>query len=275
MPTLVRSYIDFRPDEQLHLVEAGLGPTVLLIHQTPRSWDEFSEVIELLAATARLVAMDLPGMGASTAPKAPASIEGYAAAAAHVVEHVGRGPMIICGHHTGGVVAMELAATRPELVESLVLSSTPWVDAAAREERAKKVSVDTLEPGSENRAAALREQRAPYYPSQGGYLDRFVCDALKVIDPAAGHRAVDRYEMERAAPRVKCDVLLVEHGLDPFARDHTADLAKALPHASVRKIAEGRIPLEATASQFAAIIADWVRARQAPRSSAPSPKETV
>jgi pimeloyl-ACP methyl ester carboxylesterase len=268
---LRRSYIIGNDaGEQLHLVEAGQGPAVLLIHQTPRSWDEFREVIELLAPAAHLVAMDLPGMGASS-PEAAPSIENYAAAAARVIEHIDRGPIVVCGHHTGGVVAIELAATRPDLVASLVLSSTPWVDAAAREKRAKKAAIDTVDPASGDRARDLRCQREPYYPQLGGYLDRFVCDALKAIDPATGHRAVGQYRMERAAPQIDCDVLLVEHGQDPFARDHTVELARALPKAVVRKIANGWIPLEATAPQFAAILRDWLGGdRSAARQASPT-----
>jgi pimeloyl-ACP methyl ester carboxylesterase len=38
----------------------------------------------------------------------------------------------IVGHHTGGVIAVEVAATHPERVDKLVLSSTPYVDAEDR-----------------------------------------------------------------------------------------------------------------------------------------------
>ncbi len=35
---------------QLHYAEQGRGPVILLLHQTPRSWDEFRELIPLLAS---------------------------------------------------------------------------------------------------------------------------------------------------------------------------------------------------------------------------------
>ena len=38
----------------------------------------------------------------------------------------------VVGHHTGGVIAIELAARAPERVASLTLSSTPYTDAEFR-----------------------------------------------------------------------------------------------------------------------------------------------
>ena len=267
-----RTYISDGTDGQIHLAETGRGPAALLIHQTPRSWDEFREVMELLAPVALMVAMDLPGMGATSAPAGAPSIECYAAAAARVIEHLGQRPITICGHHTGGVVAIELAATRPDLVASLVLSSTPWIDATTREKRAGKTPIDVVDPGCQDRARELRRQRAPYYPLDGGYLDRFVCDALKTIDPSIGHRAISMYEMEYAAPRIRCPVLLVEHQRDPFARDHVDKLIQAFPHAQVERIVEGMVPLEPTAGQFASILGDWLHAKwvRTPEASLPS-----
>ena len=41
------------PLGQLHYVEAGNGVPILLLHQTPRSFDEFAEVLPLLATSHR------------------------------------------------------------------------------------------------------------------------------------------------------------------------------------------------------------------------------
>ena len=123
-----RTYISNQVGGQIHIAEAGSGPTVLFLHQTPRSWDEFREVMHILKGNLRLIAMDLPGMGASDSIGTNPCIETYADAAECVAQWSAATPLIICGHHTGGVVAIELAARRPDLVTSLILSSTPWMD---------------------------------------------------------------------------------------------------------------------------------------------------
>ena len=61
--TIRRGYAD-TPLGQLHYAETGTGPTLLLLHQTPRSWDEFRAVAGLIDGY-RIVMPDLPGYGAS------------------------------------------------------------------------------------------------------------------------------------------------------------------------------------------------------------------
>ena len=205
--------------------------------------------------------MDLPGMGSSDQHPDGPSIENYAAAAAAVIEQSGRSPVSVCGHHTGGVVAVELAARRPHLVECLVLSSTPWIDGTERARRAGKQPIDTVELRSDgSHLLDLWNQRAPFYGGSTDQLTRFVSDALRADDPAAGHRAVGRYRMENAAQRVRCPVTLVEHSADPFAGPHTAVLQLHLNASRVEVIQTGRVPLEATAPAFAAALLSTVPA---------------
>ena len=252
--SIIRRYID-GPSGQIHIAETGRGPSVLLLHQTPRSWDEFREVMTALQHRLHLLAIDLPGMGASDQHPAGPSIENYALAAAAAIEQSGRGSMAVCGHHTGGVVAIELAASRPRLVEGLVLSSTPWIDATERARRAGKQPIDTVEPDPHgSHLLALWNQRAPFYGGNTEQLTRFVRDALRADDPVSGHRAVDQYRMEEAARRVRCPVTLVEHSADPFASPHTAILRQQFNVARVEVIEDGKVPLEATATAFASVL---------------------
>ena len=128
------------PSGRLHYVEAGAGPPILALHQTPRSWDEFRELIPLLAVRHRVLAMDTIGFGASSpvagrSSEGAGSIEAYAEAAGELLDALDIGEVCVLGHHTGGVIAIELAARRPHQVRELVLSSTPFVDDAARASR--------------------------------------------------------------------------------------------------------------------------------------------
>lgn len=257
--TLRRAYLDDGAGGQLHFATVGIGPAVVLLHQTPRSWDEYAEVMQLCAGDLRLIAMDLPGMGASSSPRGTPSIEAYADAAIRLIEHLQLAPVAVCGHHTGGVVAMDIAARRPDLVRSLLLSSTPWVDAAARAERARKTPIDTVTRTRDgSHLADLWAQRSPYYPEHVQFMDRFMTSALQADGPEQGHHAVGRYEMEHRAPGIRCATLIVEHGSDPFATRHTAALQSALPQATFERIPDGGVPLEATADKFAPILRDWV-----------------
>ena len=123
---------------QVHYAECGdpQAPAVLLLHQSPRSWAEYREVLPLIGARHRAIAMDTAGFGDSDAGGVPASIAQWARVACELLDalHIGRADVV--GHHTGGVVAVELAAAFPDRVRALVLSSTPYTDEAFRRARA-------------------------------------------------------------------------------------------------------------------------------------------
>src|SRR5215813_1097458 len=111
-------------------VPASQMPVVLL-HQTPRSWDEYREVLPLLGRTHRAIAMDTIGFGAS-APITDHGIETYASVVVEFIEALSLPRVTLVGHHTGGLIAIETAARAPGLVAALVLSSTPHYDAEGR-----------------------------------------------------------------------------------------------------------------------------------------------
>lgn len=99
----------------------GAGPAVLLVHGTaPAAWGTLPAS---LAATNRVVTYDRRTFGDSPAP-APPSLTVHASDAAAVIEASGA-PATIVGWSLGGVIALEVAATRPDLVEALVLLEPP------------------------------------------------------------------------------------------------------------------------------------------------------
>lgn len=250
---------------QLHHATAGDGPAVLLLHQTPRSWREYAAVLPLLAGRRfRAIAMDTVGYGDSNGPD-PGSIDAYAAAVVELLDALGLPTVHVVGHHTGGVIAVELAAAAPGRVGRLVLSSTPLVDDAARRARAHRAPIDHVEPTDDGaHLAALWDGRAPFYPrDRPDLLTAFVRDALAADDPAAGHRAVDRYRMEERLPRVRATTLLVGAPDDPHAYPDLPRLAAHLPDSDIVEIPGGMVPLpDQSPAAFATAVADFLEAEQ-------------
>src|SRR5215831_17580607 len=58
-------------DAQLHYVDEGTGPTLLFLHGSPMWSFMFRHAIGALRAQFRCIAVDMPGLGLSTAPVAP------------------------------------------------------------------------------------------------------------------------------------------------------------------------------------------------------------
>lgn len=89
-------------------------------------------------------------------------------------------------------------------------------------------------------------------------MNRFIADALKCSNPAAGHIAVGQYHMEKRLSKIFCSVLIIEHMKDPFAVKYTPHLKAAFPKATIEQIPNGEVALEVTATEFSTILRNWV-----------------
>ena len=257
-----RGYVDV-PWGQLHYAALGQGRAVVLIHQTPRSWDEFRDVLPLLGRRYLAIAPDTAGFGCSDRPPAAASdsIEGYTDGLAALLEALDLRDVVAVGHHTGALVALELAARVPTPVRALVLSSAPYKSPAERSAALAGPGVDdVVEQADGAHLVALWQRRQSFYPpDRPDLLRRFVADALRVGDPEEGHRAVNRYAVEDRVGHVTVPVLLVASTHDPFAYPMIERWEAALPHATLREIPGGMVPLpDQLPAAFARVVEDFV-----------------
>ncbi|MDH6590773.1 pimeloyl-ACP methyl ester carboxylesterase [Variovorax sp. TBS-050B] len=249
---------------QVHYAACGdpAAPAVLLLHQSPRSWTEYRAVLPLLGARHRAIAMDTAGFGDSADGGVPASIEQWARVACELLDALEIAQATLVGHHTGGVVALELAAAFPDRVRGLVLSSTPYTDEAFRRARAARPPIDEVAPSEDGtHLAALWQKRQAFYPpGRPELLEAFVRDALKVgLRVEEGHRAVASYRMEARIGRVVQPALIVRATDDPFAAPHAVELQHQLPQARIVDIEGGMVPLpDQMPEAFARVVLDFL-----------------
>ncbi|GAA2510310.1 alpha/beta hydrolase [Pilimelia columellifera subsp. columellifera] len=107
---------------RFHVVEAGTGPTVLLLHGFPEFWWAWHEVLPALAdAGFRAVAVDMRGYGATDKP--PRGYDGYTLAAdvTGLIRALGERSAVLVGAGFGGMIAWTAAAFHPKLVRRLVV----------------------------------------------------------------------------------------------------------------------------------------------------------
>ncbi len=126
-----QSYVD-SPDGQIYYWSAGTGPTVVAIHQSGNSSEEYAGLVPLLAERCRLVALDLPGHGRSDDPSIEPTVDRYAAAARRVLDALGIDRAHLVGHHGGALTAMSLAAAEPQRFDKVILSGTGGLKSAAQ-----------------------------------------------------------------------------------------------------------------------------------------------
>jgi pimeloyl-ACP methyl ester carboxylesterase len=259
-----RAFLD-TADGQIHYVTAGAGRPVLLLHQTPRSWDEYRDVIPLLAAERRVIAMDTIGYGESYKPARRCDIEDYGRGAIALLDGLGIRSTAVVGHHTGAVIAMELAATYPERVERLVLSSSPFIDATDRDRRHRTGGhrVDHVESKPDGtHLAELWQIRQRFYPKERpDLLTRFVADALRAGDKLVeGHGACSRYRMEEKIGRVRCPTLVTCGTEDPFAAPQAEVVARHIAGSRLAPIAGGSVAVvDQMPEAFARLVLEFLR----------------
>jgi len=250
------------PLGQIHYAEAGRGKPVLLLHQTPRSWDEYRDVLPLLGRRFRSLAMDTVGFGESYKPPRVDSIEEYAKGVIAFLDALGIKRASLVGHHTGGVIAVEVAAASPDRVDRLVLSSTPYVDAEDRERRKTRPPIDRVEPrGDGAHLQELWQRRMGFYPAdRPDLLVRFVIDALKIGDRVeAGHEAVGRYCMESRVSLIRAPTLVLAGSDDPFSLPNLRPLADRIAGSETAVIDGGMVPMvDQMPERFAEVVGEFL-----------------
>jgi pimeloyl-ACP methyl ester carboxylesterase len=99
----------------------GEGPSVLFLHGLAGHADEWAQTASWLTERCRVVALDARGHGRSDRFPPDVSPRTLVADAAFVIERLGLQPAVVVGQSAGGLTALSLAASRPELVSGLVL----------------------------------------------------------------------------------------------------------------------------------------------------------
>lgn len=116
----VCNVIDFGPTDA--------GPSddtpFVFVHGLSGSWQNWLENLPHFARHHRVIAMDLPGFGASPMPPWDISIKGYGRFVGDLLDTLEvPGAATVVGNSMGGFISAELAIEDPERVERLVLVS--------------------------------------------------------------------------------------------------------------------------------------------------------
>lgn len=237
------------------------APPIVFLHGLGGSLGTWQLVLGELADRYRLVAIDLPGHGASSAGEADYSVAGLAAAVAQVAAATGIAKATVVGHSLGGAVALALALDHPGLAATLVLVNSAGLGDGISSE------LTTLMAGEPGEATA-RSLLELFYADQRLVADRAVADmaatqtgegvwaAQQATTRAAfdgGHQRID------LLPRmhdVAIPVLILWGGEDRVLAlaDGVAMLTK-IPDATLRVLTGiGHVPQVESASLTAAAI---------------------
>jgi 2-succinyl-6-hydroxy-2,4-cyclohexadiene-1-carboxylate synthase len=273
----------------LHFERRGKGPAVMLLHGFTGDGRSMSEVSRALAGDFEVISPDLPGHGQSIgAEDGPVfSFDVCLERLASTLDCTGHAKAHWLGYSMGARLALAFAVRFPQRVASLLLvggrAGIEDTSERAARRRADDALADRIE--TEGIEAFVDEWLAqPLFASQRRLGREFVAaqrrqrlanDArslaasLRSLGPGAQPPLFD------ALPRLDVPVLLVAGALDRAFVAHAADLARLLPDAEIREVADAghAVHLEQPAA-FIGVARDFLlRAGRSARSTDPLPVE--
>ncbi len=260
-----RGYVD-TPEGQIHYREHGDGEPVVLLHQTPSSSTMWERVMHRFPEGYRLLAPDTPGFGVSDAPRTPPpdGLAWYADRIAAFMDVLGIERASLVGHHTGAMIATELAAGRPERVDRLVLIGMLafrttlqrhwWLNQVKR--WAPDASGEFLETSALPFLRAVVTRDDPHQ-----FLDSLVAYLQAGPNYWWAYDAVFAYDTLARAPAIQAPTLLLVGGREiPDMIEMTAALENVIPRSRFREVPGGTTEMAIEEPQFVAdTIADFLR----------------
>jgi pimeloyl-ACP methyl ester carboxylesterase len=257
---------------RLHVVEAGEGPALVLLHGLSATHANWEYTVEAFADRWRVVAPDLPGHGRSAKPDAPYTIDFYAGVIRSLGRALGIDEAIVIGNSLGGQIAVELGLAYPVWTRALVLAAPAgrfgagvqamrWAIGAAARPALLRVALpwaltrcvhDPSSPVWEERRRILFERLvAEDYPGFARAITRSLVGSI-----AAGRQPLAHLTQPTLLVWGRNDRLVSLSG--------SRRVLRALPHARLAVLERcGHLPMLEQPQQFNRAVADFLRTVEA------------
>lgn len=108
--------------------DVGRGPSIVMLHNGGTSSTIWRHQVEALSADHRVIAVDLPGFGASPRPVQPTGLNDLVDLTGALIDGLDIAPALLVGNCMGTNISVSLARSRPEVVAG-ILAVNPLTDA--------------------------------------------------------------------------------------------------------------------------------------------------
>ena len=223
-------------------IDEGDGPVVILVHGIASSSITFHELVPIIGAKHRVIALDLLGFGQSPAPEhAQYTIEDHVRSLHRTIRSLRlRAPYTLVGHSLGALISSRYAADFPKEVAKLVLVSPPIYLAPAslgdpRDRAAMGLYLKAYEYLRENKTFTMRAARG---------LDRLspIRHVLEVSErnwiPFVNslRYAIESQTTVSDIARVRVSVDIVYGALDPFLMPASMKIVERMRHVTIARV---------------------------------------
>jgi pimeloyl-ACP methyl ester carboxylesterase len=233
-----KGYVDV-PHGQLHYWTAGAGSILVCLHQASQDSTEYRALVPHLASHYQLIVFDLPGHGQSYDPPHEYGVPEYGDALMQAMAQLTSERFAVLGHHSGAVLALDMAARLKQRISHIILSGMSWRSAentkeliAARAKRNVPVTEDgAFLSGMWRTYASLVGEGVPL----DSVLEPYLVNQLMRLRPYDAHHAVLAWDKSAALKTVACPTLLLQGDKDVFVVGQDK-LMELLPGAQRRVI---------------------------------------
>jgi pimeloyl-ACP methyl ester carboxylesterase len=263
-----------------YVAEAGAGPPILLIHGYGDTADGWRRVVPGLLKDHRVVAIDMPPFGRSSAPPKRKLLDFYKEFFPTLLDELELDRTTVIGHSLGGAVSLRLAIENPDRVERLGLvapaglgSAPPWwwhaLTARALWQGALSIPSPLTTPLVRRGLRTFLELRLVDNPRN---LDDEISHLVQMHGSghdlklllAAGHACIDSYKGTLLEESLALDIPLWmlwgrRDGLVPSV--HARAFAQAHPDAKVHVLDDcGHYPHIELPTRFNTLLRRWLDA---------------
>jgi 3-oxoadipate enol-lactonase len=260
-------------DFDMHYVEAGSGPPLVLVHGLGGSHLDWEHQIAHFAQRFRVIAPDLRGFGDSGSGRRAYSIRRLARDVAGLLAQLGIDRFLLIGHSMGGAIAQQLALDGGGRVQKLVVANSmpmfrPQTLRHYTEFVYRWLVMGLLGPARLSRIGAWR-----MYPGDAQAAEREKSIARGARNTRYAYlsalAALGRWSVLPRLGQLQLPVLIVGSEHDYFTRDETVRFAHALPCGRLHIVdgAHHGLPAEHP-DVFNALVERFLRARHSPQGTA-------
>jgi pimeloyl-ACP methyl ester carboxylesterase len=207
------NYVDIGSDE---------GPPVVFVHGIAGNWQNWLENLPRFAQERRVLALDLPGFGASDDLVDEPTMRDYGRSVEAFCDRLDLGQVALVGNSMGGFIAAETTIRFPERVERLVLCSSAGIGTSDLREEPVLAASRVLAMGGARSAAEIRmavtrpRLRHAIFAIIVRHPTRIPADILFEISKGAGRdafvpvmRAILQYDFRDRLPEIRCPTQIV------------------------------------------------------------------
>jgi len=243
MPTIQVNDID------LYYEMFGEGEPLLLIHGLGSSSRDWEMQIDFFAQNYQVITIDVRGHGKSGKPPGPYSIPLFAEDTAKLLQGLGVSPVHILGISLGGMIALQLGISHPEMVKSLIIvNSTPELIPRTLKEQLRiwRRLLIVRVMGLRKMGEVLGNQFFPL-PEQTELREIFVERWAENDKPAylEAMKAVIGWSVVERLGEIRCPTFVIGADGDYFPTEEKEIYVRRIPGAELKVIEDARHALPA------------------------------